>query len=900
MTGVPIEDTVNKLLAISARPRDLMVSRVAALKQQQVAVTSLTASVIAIQLAARNLGQSAVFHESAVTSSNSAVLSAAKNGTPAVGSHTFVPVQQAQSHQLLSGGFAATDQPLGAGTISFKFGGFLDEALELGALNGGAGVQRGKIRITDRSGASEVIDLSRARTIDDVLNAINSAENIRVSAGVSGDSIQLTDLTGQTTSNLKVQDVGSGSTAADLGLAAIDVADSTALGQDIVRLNTAVPLSQLNHGNGLTFREGVDELEVLFRNGSAPLRINFDFAASEATLGDLLDALNAADPNRLQARIHADGDRLELIDLTSGGGQFAVSSVGDGTLAEELGLAAATSSGSIAGQRLLGGLKTTLLSALHGGRGFGTLGQIQLTDRTGATATVDLSDAETVDDVLAAINSAGLGIEASLNQARHGIQLRDTTGASAANFQVTDADGTGTATALGIAVDDAVTSVDSGSLDRQIVSRQTLLSDWKQGSGVSNGSFTITDTLGVTKAVNLTVLQPKTIGDVLDAINGLGLALEARINDAGDGIALVDTGGGSTAITVTDSGGGRAASQLGIAGQSTAVEIGGVMTQVLSGSTALKIELDDDDTLTDLVNRINESGFKISASIFSDGSGMTPHRLSITSGVSGRRGQLLIDSGELNLPFQEVVAAQDALLLIGSGATGGGILASSPTNTFHSVVDGLTLTIQGTSTEPVEIRVSSSDKLLETNAKLFVEKYNATIKQLKELTAFDPNTNTTGTLFGSSEALRVEMALSGLVSGAIIGAGSIRSLEELGFGLRDDGEIDLDMTKLKEVFAERPEDVETFFTKAELGFAARMDKTIERLAGVNNSVLLNRNDVLQGKIESANERIETLNARLDRERTRLLRQFYQLELTIARLQDSLTAINNIQAIPPLQ
>src|SRR5690606_1257508 len=256
MTGVPIEDTVNKLLAISARPRDLMVSRVAALKQQQVAVTSLTASVIAIQLAARNLGQSAVFHESAVTSSNSAVLSAAKNGTPAVGSHTFVPVQQAQSHQLLSGGFAATDQPLGAGTISFKFGGFLDEALELGALNGGAGVQRGKIRITDRSGASEVIDLSRARTIDDVLNAINSAENIRVAAGVSGDSIQLTDLTGQTTSNLKVQDVGSGSTAADLGLAAIDVADSTALGQDIVRLNTAVPLSQLNHGNGLTFREG--------------------------------------------------------------------------------------------------------------------------------------------------------------------------------------------------------------------------------------------------------------------------------------------------------------------------------------------------------------------------------------------------------------------------------------------------------------------------------------------------------------------------------------------------------------------------------------------------------------------------------------------------------------------
>ena len=49
-------------------------------------------------------------------------------------------------------------------------------------LNGGAGVQRGKIRITDRSGAVATIDLSFARTVDDVLQAINSNEDISVTA----------------------------------------------------------------------------------------------------------------------------------------------------------------------------------------------------------------------------------------------------------------------------------------------------------------------------------------------------------------------------------------------------------------------------------------------------------------------------------------------------------------------------------------------------------------------------------------------------------------------------------------------------------------------------------------------------------------------------------------------
>src|SRR5436305_14487148 len=104
-------------------------------------------------------------------------------------------------------------------------------------FNACTGIQRGKIRITDGSGASAVIDLSFARNVDDVLNAINSNTDINVSATVSGDSFKLTDNSGGT-GNLRVQEVSSGKTAASLGLSGINVAGSTATGSDVLSLGT--------------------------------------------------------------------------------------------------------------------------------------------------------------------------------------------------------------------------------------------------------------------------------------------------------------------------------------------------------------------------------------------------------------------------------------------------------------------------------------------------------------------------------------------------------------------------------------------------------------------------------------------------------------------------------------
>ena len=135
------------------------------------------------------------------------------------GSYSFTPIQTAQAEQFISSGFGERNRGAGRRFDHIGYGGSVNNPVDLDLLNGGAGFTPGEIRITDRSGASTVINLSNARNINDVLQAINSNTAIRVTAEADGDSIKLVDNTGASASNLQVSEVNGGTTAASLGLA---------------------------------------------------------------------------------------------------------------------------------------------------------------------------------------------------------------------------------------------------------------------------------------------------------------------------------------------------------------------------------------------------------------------------------------------------------------------------------------------------------------------------------------------------------------------------------------------------------------------------------------------------------------------------------------------------------
>lgn len=268
ITGIPITETIDKLMALASKPVDRLKTENTTLTARQTAVTDLSALLLSVQYLTKNLGKASVYNKQQATSSNANALSATVTGSPAIGTYQFTPVRMVSRQQVVSSGFKTTTDTVGSGKVTFRFGDNMSRSAQLGWFNGGEGIDRGQIRITDRSGVSAQIDLSTAQTVDDVLTAINSNSTINVTAVAEGGHIRLMDNTGQALSNLKVQEVGGGTTAASLGLDSVNAASNSVAGSDVVQLYSGIELNALNDGAGVSRDNALDDIQYTLRNGT--------------------------------------------------------------------------------------------------------------------------------------------------------------------------------------------------------------------------------------------------------------------------------------------------------------------------------------------------------------------------------------------------------------------------------------------------------------------------------------------------------------------------------------------------------------------------------------------------------------------------------------------------------
>jgi flagellar hook-associated protein 2 len=469
--------------------------------------------------------------------------------------------------------------------------------------------------------------------------------------------------------------------------------------------------------------------------------------------------------------------------------------------------------------------------------------------------------------------------------------LTDNTGGSASNLIIADAGSDNTATKLGVAADSASGVVDGQSLDAQFVSRSTKLSALNDGQGVRLGSFTITNSSGQVGAVNLTTSGAQTVGDVIDAINKLNINVEAKLNDNGDGFYLIDNSGGAGQMVVADTVQGNAAKDLKIAGTSKDTTIDGQTKKAIESNQNYRIAVAEGDTLDSLVTKIKaDSSSPIQASLLNTGNGSV--RLVLSSKTTGQSGRVFVDGDSVGITTTQSSLARDAVISVGSGDDFAGTLVTSSTNDFKDVLPGLTLNVKSVSSDPVTVSATKSFSKIETNLKLFVDQYNKVVENLASVTSYDEATQTSGYLFGSTAALRVQQSLNNIVTGRVANSSKIKSLTQLGVSVGQDGKLSLDTTKLAEAVASDPQAVTTFMSEKDNGFSDRTKAVLDRLVGVDKgSVLMNRNDTLQRRIDDLGKRIDSFNLRLDRERTRLTKQFTGMESAIAKIKANLDSLN---------
>ena len=437
-------------------------NRAAAFRAEAGGLDALQSFTLSLNTAAERLGNPETFAAVTVEASDADALAVSAGPGAPPGVAVFTPLRNTSTHAATTRGFAGPGAAVGAGELVISRRPGVRGETPLDLLNGGAGVRRGEVRVTDAAGNVARVDLSSARTTADVLDAFNGADGVALNARVEGGRFVLEDLSDPAgAGTLRVSDLPGGKTAADLGLAG--GGSGRVVGETVLSAAPAFTFELLDDGVGLhtagTAEEPADDLKIELADGTA-FALDLD---GDRTLGGVVAAINDHEDNggKLLAELVDDGAgaRLVLTDRTDppagdddgggnpggglpgglggddggGGNGGGAGPAGPGVLTltelngaevlRGLGLDAAVAADANAGgddrlrgKKLVAGLDSVLLRNLGGPDGVRG-GKIRVRDRAGGASNIDLGAAESLDDVVAAINAAGTGVRAAVTDA---------------------------------------------------------------------------------------------------------------------------------------------------------------------------------------------------------------------------------------------------------------------------------------------------------------------------------------------------------------------------------------------------------------------------------------------------------------------------------------------------
>lgn len=769
----------------------------------------------------------------------------------------------------------------------------------LDLLNDGRGVRKAAsgndLAITLSDSTVVNVSLTAARTIGDVISAVNTAGAGKVTATVSdgGNGLKLTDNTGAGT--ISVAAVGTSKAAADLGILGTG-AGGVLGGSDVLTRLGTVSLRSLNGGAGLA----LGSIAVKSRAAGSATTINL---SSAATVQDAIDLINAAGAG-VKASVSRSGSGIQVADTSGGTGDIVVSEVGGGTTAATLGLAGTFDLSVVAvqGKNLQRQYvsENTLLSGYNGGKGV-TPGKFRIIDSSGAAAVVDLTQQNEVriNDVIAEINSRGIGVTAGINATGDGLLLTDTAGGTL-KLKVENVDGT-TATDLGIegeAKADAP-AVINGTLERTITTdaNDTLTTLQKKindlGFGVTAGI--IND--GTTAApfrLSITARNSGRAGRfVFDS--GATRLDAANLVEARDAAVFVGDPASAEPLLVTSS-----KNQLANVVRGANIELTGVSDKPVTLSITNSV-----DNVVDEVTKFTTTFNELSARITT---------LTKFDTETNQRGLLLGDGA-----IQQVQTAIFSMIQrplpeggrfriladVGLKVGGGGELQFDAEKfreayaTDPEAVRTLFTRAAGGITEGTPLSVLNNGRGVRTAAGGGPDLRITT----RDGTSFEV---TLAGAFTVGDVVRaINAASAGKATASVNAAGSALILTDTTTGSSSltvsplAGSLAADDLGLKGTTTGgvlTGAEVELPQARTVAGAGYQIEKSINRLIDPVDGLITRQNKTLESRGDQFRDRISNLDKLLEKKRERLERQFAQLESVLAGLQSQQAALGQIQTI----
>jgi len=213
-----------------------------------------------------------------------------------------------------------------------------------------------------------------------------------------------------------------------------------------------------------------------------------------------------------------------------------------------------------------------------------------------------------------------------------------------------------------------------------------------------------------------------------------------------------------------------------------------------------------------------------------------------------------------------------------------GLTVRSNTNAITGAIPGVTLNVLKLS-EPGEtttLTIGTDTQAVVDQVNAFIKSYNAVRIGVKTQTSYDQTTKVAAPLAGDSSARSISNQLYNAYSAvpASLSGNTYSRFFEIGVKLRNDGNLELDASKLQEALAADPEAV----VKMLNAYGTQFNQQINRLNDSISGTLSARKTGINAAIRDLNNRKELMEIRMVNVEANYRRQFNALDTAISSMQ----------------
>ncbi len=314
-----------------------------------------------------------------------------------------------------------------------------------------------------------------------------------------------------------------------------------------------------------------------------------------------------------------------------------------------------------------------------------------------------------------------------------------------------------------------------------------------------------------------------------------------------------------------------------------------------SGSLSISIDgndyditIDDGDTLSDLVDKINsQTDGKVNATILNVG-GDNPYKLIIKSTDTGAKNQISIssDSDSFSNDFQRVGdAASDAVFKVD------GVEITRSSNEVNDLIDGITFSLKSVGSSTISIQEDDSKLINAINS--FVDQFNAVINVVKGDTKFDADTKEAGIFQGNFEFRSIATTLQDIINTTFSKDGV--SAYDVGFEIKRDGTLSFDEDKFKEAFSSDKDKIKEYFNSSDFvsGLFNKFDKTIFDMSHRSFGAIKVIKKELNDELDRYEQQLQKAKDRLDARYDLLTKKFASYDILLGDLNSQASTIDNL-------